>query len=428
MFPPRGAAWRSAIIIFVISVIAMADRMAIAMLIGPIKAEFGIGDFQASLLVGAAFTSFYMLFLLPIGWLADRSSRRLVLAVCLVVWTLATLACGWATGFAMLFVLRMLVGSGEAALAPCCHGIIGDSFPREALTKPLALQGIGFQVGSAVGVAAAGAVLAAAASGTFQNMPIVGEMPGWRIAFLVIGLPGLLALALIPLLTDPRNAGAVRGLAAAGTSAPVLPFLRENKLLVILTYLTAGFSAAGLGCVTAWLPEYLQRAYAVSPMQAGATLGLLLLVAAFAGQGLFAIIADWLAARGVKDAIVRLGMVPVALGVVAAWFAFEAPTYAAFMPWLTALLLCIAPCNAIANTLVQTIAPPPMRSRMAAMAILTISLLGFTLGPALVGWLSEFVFGEARLGDALQLVMVAAMAGTLACMILLRPRLAAHLA
>ena len=64
------------------------------------------------------------------------------------------------------------------------------------------------------------------------------------------------------------------------------------------------------------------------------------------------------------------------------------------MPWLTVLLLCIAPCNAIANTLVQTIAPPPMRSRMAAMAILTISLLGFTLGPALVGWLSEFVFGE----------------------------------
>lgn len=404
----------------------MADRMAIAMLIRPIKAKFGIGDFQASLLIGAAFTSFYILFLLPIGWLADRLSRRHVLAVCLLVWTLATLACGWAGGFAMLFVLRMLVGAGEAALAPCCHGIIGDSFPREALAKPLALQGIGFQVGSAVGVAAAGAVLAAAASGTFQNLPLLGGMPGWRIAFVVIGLPGLLALALIPLMVDPR--GQRSAAASAAASEPMLPFLRGNKSLVTLTFLSAGLSAAGLGCVTAWLPEFLQRAHGVPPMEAGAVLGMLLLLAAFAGQGLFAIVVDWLAARGVRDAVVKLGMVPVALGILAAWFAFNAPDKAAFMPWLTVLLLCIAPCNTIANTLVQTIAPPSMRSRMAAMAILVINLLGFTVGPALVGWLSEFVFGEARLGDAMQLVIAGAMAGTLVCMVLLRPRLNAHLA
>jgi MFS family permease len=80
----------------------------------------------------------------------------------------------------MLFVTRMMVGADEAGMAPCVHGIIGDSFPRDAMAKPLALQGIGFQVGSAIGVAAAGAILAAASGGSFAGVPLLGEMTGWR--------------------------------------------------------------------------------------------------------------------------------------------------------------------------------------------------------------------------------------------------------
>jgi MFS family permease len=261
----------------------MADRMSIAMLIGPIKEDFGIGDFQASLLVGAAFTSFYILFLIPIGYAADRFSRRKVLAICLFVWSLATIACGWVEGFVALFIMRMLVGAGEAGLAPCCHGIIGDSFPREAMAKPLALQGIGFQVGSAVGVAAAGAVLAAGASGAFAGLPIIGEMTAWRIAFILIGIPGLAALLLIPLLHDPKELTARP--TSATPQAPLLPFLREHPALVCFILFSSGFSAMGLGAVTAWVPEYLQRVQGIPPMQTGAMLGGLLLLSAFAGQG-----------------------------------------------------------------------------------------------------------------------------------------------
>jgi MFS family permease len=424
--PPRGTAWRSAIIIFVITAIAMADRMAIAMLIGPIKKDFGIGDFQASLLVGAAFTSFYVLFLIPIGFAADRFSRRKVLAICLFLWSLATISCGWATGFAMLFVMRMLVGAGEAGLAPSVHGIIGDSFPRDSLAKPLALQGIGFQVGAAAGVAAAGAILAAASAGRFAGMPIVGDMPGWRIAFILIGLAGIFALLLIPLLHDPKEHQAKAALAQTGQDE-FLPFLKANKGLVGCALFAAGFSAMGLGAVTAWVPEYLQRVHGVPPMQTGAALGSLLLLAAFAGQGTYGVIVDWLGKRGVLDATIKVGLWPVALSIPAAWMAFTAQGSSAFFGWLTVLLICIAPCNAISNTIMQQIAPPALRSRLAALSILTVSLIGFTLGPALVGWLSQYVFGEARLGDALQLVITVAMALTLAMLLALRGRLLAYL-
>jgi MFS family permease len=423
-FPPRAVAWRSAIIIFLITAIAMADRMSIAMLIGPIKADFGIGDFQASLLVGAAFTSFYILFLIPIGFAADRFSRRKVLGFCVLIWSLATIACGWVEGFMALFLMRMLVGAGEAGLAPCCHGIIGDSFPREAMAKPLALQGIGFQVGSAVGVAAAGAVLATGAAGGFAGLPILGDMPAWRIAFVFIGLPGLAALLLIPLLHDPKDAVKQAKLTPP---IPLLPFLKQNGSLVSLSLFSAGFSAMGLGAVTAWVPEYLQRVQGIAPMQAGAMLGAFLLLAAFAGQGLYAVVVDRLAARGVRDAVIRVGFVPLALSVPVAWFAFGGASGANFPLWLAALLICIAPCNAISNTLVQQIAPAPLRSRLAALSIFMISVIGFTGGPALVGWLSQYVFGEANLGTALRLVITGAMAISLLLLILVRPRFLAYL-
>ena len=411
-YPPRSRAWTSAVVIFILTAIALADRMAISMLIGPIKAEFGLGDFQASLLIGLAFTLFYVLFLMPIGAAADRFSRPKVLAICLTIWSIATILCGFAVGFVSLFLARMLVGAGEAAIAPCSQGIIGASFPREALSKPVALQGIGFQVGPAVGVAAAGAILAAGSAGAFAGLPLIGELAPWRIAFVLIGLPGLLALALIPLLTDPDAAQRAARPAAAAPVMPLLPWLKENKALMVPMLLGSGISAMASGVITGWVPEYLQRAMGVGPAEAGSMLGLILLVAAFAGQGVFAAIVDWFAARGMLDAPLRLGLVPVALSIPLAWIAFSADGSAAFYPLLFAFALAIAPFNAINNTVGQMVAPPALRSRIAALLVFSISIIGFSLAPALVGALSEYVFGEARLGEAMRWVATVSLAAT----------------
>ncbi|GGD55759.1 MFS transporter [Erythrobacter arachoides] len=408
-YPPRPLAWRSAIIVFVLTAIALADRMAISMLIGPIKAEFGLGDFEASLLIGFAFTLFYVIFLLPIGAAADRFSRAKVLGMCLFVWSITTVACGFATGFVSLFVLRMLMGAGEAGIGPCSHGIIGASFPRERLSKPLALQGIGFQVGPAAGVAAAGAILAAGAAGAFDGIPLLADLAPWRVAFILIGLPGLLALLLIPLLHDPD---AHRRTTADMVRPSVWPFVRQHRLLMGLMLLGSGISAMASGVVTGWVPEYLQRVLGASPAEAGSMLGAIMLATAFIGQGIYAAIVDWFAARGVLDAPIRVGLLPTALAVPLAWLAFGADGSAAFYPLLFAFALVIAPFNAVNNTVAQMLAPPALRSRVSALFIFSISIIGFAIGPALVGWLSEYVFGEARLGEAMRLVATLAMAVT----------------
>jgi MFS family permease len=353
-----------------------------------------------------------VVFLLPIGALSDRYSRKWVLGVCLVIWSLATIACGFAGGFVSLFVLRMLVGAGEAAIGPCSHGIIGDSFPREALAKPLALQGIGFQVGPAVGVAAAGAILTAGAAGAFSAWPVLGGLAPWRVAFVLIGLPGILALLLVPFLHAPKRAAVTQS-----NTEPVLPFLKQNCGLMTLVYLCAGVSAMPLGVVTGWVPEYLQRVLHVSPMVAGATMGSTLLAAAVLGQGLYSVVVDWFAARGVKDAPIKVGLLPAVLAVPLTWLAFDAADAQHFTALLFAFLLCITPFNALNNTVAQQIAPPALRSRISAQMILAISILGFSLAPALVGWLSQYVFGEANLPTAMRLVMCGSAALNLALLL-----------
>ena len=415
-YPSARAAWGSAFVIFILTSIAMADRFAISMLIGPIKAEFQLGDFKASLLIGLAFTLFYVLFLLPIGWAADRFSRRGVLAICLFVWSVAAVSCGLATGFAMLFVLRMLIGAGEAGLAPSAHGIIGASFPRHQLTKPMALQHIGLQVGGAAGVAGAGAILSAGAAGKLAGLPLIGDLAPWRIAFIAIGLPGLLALLLVPLLVDPRPARAE----SKAPLPPFMPFLRNNLFLVGAFVMAAGISAMGFGSITAWSPELLMRQYGVAPAKAGASFGGVMLVAAVISQVIYSIVVDALAKRGVYDAPIRVGLIPIACSVPVAWFAYRATDANAFLTWQFILLFCLAPCGAMVNTCMQQLSPPEFRSRLSSLTILVISLLGFALGPSLSGWLSEYVFGEARLGLAVSIVIVTAMTITVALLAMVR--------
>jgi len=419
-YPPARKAWLSAVIVFLLTAIALADRMAISMLIGPIKAEFGLGDFQASLLIGFAFTVFYVIFLLPIGVAADKFSRAKVLGICLFIWSITTVACGFATGFISLFILRMLMGAGEAGIGPCSHGIIGASFPRSSLSKPLALQGIGFQVGPAAGVAAAGGILAAGAAGAFDNIPFLADLAPWRVAFILIGLPGLLALFLIPLIHDPDRARQQSDAASTAPKVSIMPFYRQHKFLFTLMMFGSGISAMAAGVVTGWVPEYLQRSLGVSPAEAGSMLGMIMLVTAFAGQGTYSIIVDWFAARGSLDAPLRIGLLPTALAVPLAWFAFGAEGTSGFYILLFAFALVTAPFNAINNTVAQMIAPPALRSRISALFIFSISIIGFAIGPALVGWLSEYVFGEERLGEAMQIVATSAMAVTFVLFFLAR--------
>src|SRR5207249_3312518 len=150
------------------------DRQILSLLVQPIRRDLGITDTQMSLLIGFSFAICFTLFALPLGWLADRHSRRSVLAAGLAGWSLCTAACGLARSFRQMMLFRMGVGMGEATLHPCAYSIIADSFPAERRTTALSVYTTGIYIGSGMAVLAASLVIRLASGRQTWTLPLVG--------------------------------------------------------------------------------------------------------------------------------------------------------------------------------------------------------------------------------------------------------------
>lgn len=180
------------LILMLVYTVNFLDRQIVTILAEPIKNDLKISDTQLGLLTGLAFGIVYCGLGLPIARLADRFNRVWIIGASLVVWSGFTLLCGRATSFATLVAARVGVGVGEAGCTPTSHALIADYTPREKRASALAFFSIGTPLGSLLGLAMGG---------------IIADAYGWRTAFLVAGLPGLLlAVVVFATLKEPRNA------------------------------------------------------------------------------------------------------------------------------------------------------------------------------------------------------------------------------
>jgi MFS family permease len=187
--PYRGYAMS---LLLAISVVNYLDRQVINILAEPIKRDLHLADWQLGMLTGLAFGVLYTFFGLPIARLAERRNRPLIIAVSAGVWSVFTMVCGMATNFVQLALARVGVGVGEAGCTPAAHSLIMDYAPPEKRSSALAFYGLGPPIGGLLGMAFGG---------------VVADAFGWRAAFLVAGIPGLLfAVLAATTLREPRNA------------------------------------------------------------------------------------------------------------------------------------------------------------------------------------------------------------------------------
>ena len=378
-FSPRYRAY--VLVLLTLSyVFNFVDRQVMTILLEPIKAEFGVSDSAMGLLSGLAFALFYAVLGLPVARLADRWSRRNVLALSMATWSAMTALCAAAGSFAQLAVLRMGVGIGEAGGTPPSQSLITDYFPprRRALAQGIfaAAPNIGILVGLF-----GGAVLA--------------EAFGWRAVFVFFGLPGVL-LALVLRFTvkePPRVPRSPRGdeslwIALRGIAA--IP----GFLWIAGGVGFAGIAGYGLGV---WSPSFLVRVHGMSLVDAGLWLGLIGVFGGTLGTVTSGLLVDrwarhdprwqlWVPMIGLLIALPtqlafvlwpethRLGgpdglpfaLVPMLVAAIFASF-WIAPSYAA----------------------VQNLVPRHWRTQAAALLLLVVNLLGLGLGPLLVGVLSD---------------------------------------
>ncbi|HEX7417440.1 MAG TPA: MFS transporter, partial [Steroidobacteraceae bacterium] len=309
--------------LFVFAIVLMfnfLDRGILNLLVTPIKRDLGLSDVQMSLLMGFAFSLFYVLLGLPIARLVDSRSRRLIMGTGIAIWSGMTALCGLAGNFSQLFIARVGVGVGEACNGPATYSMLSDLFPREKLPRAISFLNFGFVAGTGLALVIGGLVIKLLARVPEVHLPLIGTLHSWQLVFIVVGLPGLLVAALMATMPEPKRRG-VLALVQGGRAVPVksLPvkqvvgFLVKNGPAYAPMFMGLACSSVLNFGIQAWAPTLFARAYGWSASQAGLTLGILVIVTAPIGLLAGSALAERFARQGRDDANWRVVVIAMCL-------------------------------------------------------------------------------------------------------------------
>ena len=414
-YPRRAYAWFVVGILMLAYILSYVDRTILTLLVGPIKRDIGLSDTQISLLHGIAFALFYTFMGFPIGRMADRHHRVGIIAIGVTIWSIMTAACGMVKSFWGLFLARVGVGFGEAALNPSAYSIIADYFPPHLISRATSTYVMGTYLGFGIAYIIGGTVVAAVSELPDFTLPIIGHIFSWQIAFFIVAAPGLLVLLLLASVREPFRRGRLHqeneqassqtaGQTArsqtaeertSGASlAEFVGFLKTNWKTFTAHSIGFGGLALLVNGTALWTPTFLYRTYGWDTAEAGIAYGVLLLV--FGGSGVF--LGGWVADRIDKNG--RKGGPFVS----ALFFSLAAiiPTLAyPLMPsaaWAFALMAPMILCSSapwgVAVSALQQIAPNEMRGQVGAVYLFTVNLIGIGLGPTLIALMTDFYFQD----------------------------------
>ncbi len=392
--PADSQAYYALAVLLLAYILSVVDRNVMAVLIGPIRADFEISDFQYSLLHGFAFSMFYIVLGLPIGRLADRHSRRLIITVGVFFWSLMTCACGLARGFKSLFIMRMGVGVGEAALSPPAYSLLSDYFDAERLPKAMAVYTLGITIGGGLAYMLGAAVYEYFASTEAVVLPLVGELRPWQLTFIAVGLPGFAVVGLLAWMQEPARQGGAGEAADMPSLAETGAWLRQHwRVYGSLMLGVSLLSVLGYGTM-AWYPEFLVRNHGISRGDAGSQFGLIFIVAGSLGTLAGGWAAGPLMRRGYPDANMRLVLIVALLWVWPAVAGPLAPTGQWAMLLALPIVFFLNSYFGVCIAALQLVTPNRMRAQISALLLFMTNLFGLALGPSAVAALTDFVFAD----------------------------------
>lgn len=405
-WPPPLTGWYAVGVLTIAYIFSFIDRTILALLVDPIKTDLALSDTQIGVLGGFAFVVFYTLMGLPIGWLADRKRRNLIIAAGIFTWSLTTAACGLAKNFGQLALARVGVGVGEAALSPPAFSMIADYFPPHRLGRPMGVYNSGIFMGVALAFILGGAIVQFFNNAPPVDLPVIGRVVTWQLAFIVVGLPGILVAALMLTVREPPRRGVTT--AEAGSLRSLCRWMKERRGAMVAHMF--GFAILGMPvqAVFLWAPTFYIRRFDYSPGEVGLTLGLLALIFGAGGMMAGGWLADWFKGRGHDDAPMRVGVVgaigsaPFAL---TAGLADSAPLALAMMAPLVFFICCGV---TAAPTALQLITPNHYRGQVSAIYMFVLNLIASGLAPFLVGYFTDSLFRDpTAVGKSLALVGIA---------------------
>ena len=401
--------WAAVVVLVLAYAVSFIDRQVVALLVEPLKHDLHLTDSEIGLVQGPAFGIFYALLGMPLGALADRVHRLRLIAAGIFLWSFATAASGFATSFGGLFVARMGVGVGEAALVPAAVSLLADFFTAERRALPMSVLTSGASMGAGLSLLLGGWFVSFAGHGV-EGLPLVGPWlalrPVWQVVFLLAGLLGVPIIVAVLCLKEP-----VRGArdTAHATERPDMRYLLTHWRLFGPLLGGAGLLYIFTNALSAWMPTLFIRQFHWAPAQLGAQLGVPILICAVSGSVVSGLVATWIARSRALDAPLRTMLIGGAALAPLAVLAPLSTDPSLAMVGVVAIYFAIALCFGVATAAFVGITPPALRGRVVALYLLIGNLLGLGLGPYLVGALLDHVFRDPlKVGAALSLVAVCA--------------------
>ena len=398
--------WYTVFLCMVAYVFSFIDRQIIALLIEPIQADLQISDTQFSLLHGLAFAIFYALMGIPIARLADSSSRPLIIAVGIFLWSVATALCGLAKSFWQLFVARMCVGVGEAALSPASYSMISDLFPKSRLGLALSIFSLGPFIGTALAFLIGGTAIDWIGQYGGFELPFVGHLQPWQLTFFIVGLPGILiSILFILTIRDPERKGVNKESKNGFSIREILMYMSGNKYTFSSHYIGFGVLALTLYAFLSWGPAFLIRNYGLSSTQVGIYLGLTVLISNSTGVLASGWLTDFFSRRGYINGSYLAGAIG-GLGVIipGALFSLVHDLYLSLFLYGVAMFFASFPPTTSAAAL-QLMAPNQMRAQVTALFFVSMNFFGITGGSLLVALCTDYLFkNEVAVGYSMSLI------------------------
>jgi len=384
-------AWYVVAVLLLAYTLSFIDRMILSLLVGPIRADLGISDTQMSLLMGFAFAIFYSVLGIPLGWLADRGSRRGLIVAGVAAWSLMTAICGLTRSYVGLFLARIGVGVGEATLSPAAYSMLGDYFPREKLGRAMAVYSIGVPLGSGIALVAGALVVKLVTEGPPLIVPMLGAMEPWRLTFVVVGLPGLLVALLIALtVREPARKGGAVGL----VKGEFVAFLKAHPAAIAAHFGGMSLLALVMYGAMAWIPQFLHRTYGMPVPEAGLWFGGATAICGACGLMLGGWMADGLYRRGYRDAHLRVLLLNVVLLLPLFVGMALAPTAQIAVGLMIVSMLAGTLHGGVAGAALQMVTPNRLRARMVAFYFLVANLVGLGCGPTAMALVTDLVFHD----------------------------------
>jgi MFS family permease len=387
--PTREQAHFAFTVLLVINILNYADRYVLSAVLPKIHSDLGLTPLEEGLL-GSSFLFVYALATLPLGVWADRSVRKNIVSFCVGIWSLATVLAGLTRTFFQLFLVRSILGIGEAGYAPSSLSLLGDYFPRAQRGRILSYWSMGTLIGSAIGFTLGG---------------LIADAFGWRWAFYMVGIPGLICTFLAWRMSEPARgtfdekehhieSDETETESALHGSIDKAFWSTVRRLGQIPTYwiLVAGlvFSFFTIGGTSFWLPSYIVDSFHLRLGTAGAISGIVLVTSGLLGTVTGGWLADFFQKRMPQGRLLvaTCGLLTGAPLVLLALLLH--------ILWLFIVVFILAGitlnfCTGPLNAVIQDVIAPQMRATAIGLSLLLAHLLGDAAAPFAIGALATHI-------------------------------------